>query len=156
MYSVSITKTLLRNYKFRGRLIFTCQSLHYLRTTDLIKSSCRECVGSDIKERAAEKSLPRHKKVLSQYEKRFSNPIIDEKIQNKKRSFCRNFCHMKAHNVRKIRLPQSSSVLFNSSCSLNTYKRSSKSTYRRTQSNSIFELCSCLSTSSINSTASSS
>ena len=95
-------------------------------------------------------------KELSLSHKRFSNPLIDEQAENKNQRFCHNVCHIRNHNVAKARLPQLPSISFNSSRSLNTFKWSSKNSYRRTQSNSIFELCSCLSTSSIGSTASSS
>ena len=86
---------------------------------------------------------------------RHPNPLLSggRLLKNRDNSSCSsiNYCHEK--------LPAATVIETSTSSQLNQSKISSdvaKQNYRRTQSNSIFELCSCLSTSSLNSTSNSS
>ena len=160
MYSVSklniwsLTYDQVLDYN-KSNGIFTI-SLNYHRTADLSKSSSSENIDCIKEERTSEKMKTPDNKLCHNYEKRYSCLSSDTKAQNKRHSLCNHLCQMENHKTAKIRLPQLSAFSSNSFRTLNSHKRSSKSSYRRTQSNSIFELCSCLGISSDNSTVSSS
>ena len=139
----------------KSNWIFTI-SLNYHRTADLSKSSSSENIDCIKEERTSEKMKTPDNKLCHNYEKRYSCLSSDARAQNKRHSFSNHLCQMENHKTAKIRLPQFWAFSSNSFRSLNSLKRSSKSSYRRTQSNSIFELCSCLGISSDNSTVSSS
>ena len=98
------------------------------------------------------------KKTVSYSQHRHSNPVLDgSPLKNKDNSSSIHFCHRKDHDMATARMGSTSTTKHSSSRQFLASSRVFKqNNYRRSQSNSIFELCSCLSTSSLSSTNSSS
>ena len=100
--------------------------------------------------------MNQNKTIVTYSPKRQCNPLLDEEVlKNNEHSSCFNFCHVRNHHKSKSKTRPLSSITKNSFLQINSSSQTSNQTYRRTQSTSIFELCSCLSTSSISSTSSS-
>ena len=100
--------------------------------------------------------MNQNKTIVRYSPKRQSNPLLDDEVlKNNEHSSCFNFCHVRNNHKSKSKTRPLSSITKNRFPQINSSSQSSNLTYRRTQSNSIFELCSCLSTSSISSTSSS-
>ena len=98
-----------------------------------------------------------NKRGLPSYQKRYSNSILDDQVmKNKVNSSYFNYCRVKNHRMVQSKMWATTSDTNTKSLQINASPQTVNQPYRRTQSNSIFELCSCLSTSSISSTNSSS
>ena len=100
--------------------------------------------------------LHQDRQAQAYYQKRYSNPLLEDQVLNKHKMQDRfNFCQMaNEQGVRTKRWSRSNTN--NPSRHSKSLQHSSDQNYRRTQSNSIFELCSCLSASSNSSTSSTS
>ena len=96
-----------------------------------------------------------NKEVNTHSQQRHSDLLIEDRVfKNKNIGSYMNLCPKKDHKLSKVRMRSISSIN-SSSGQLVVSSPVSKKNYRRSQSNSIFELCSCLSTSSLSSANSS-
>ena len=116
-------------------------------------SSCN--INTTNNKNTVEFTMIQDKRIVTYSPKRQSNPLLDQVLKNNDYGSCFNFCHVRNHHKSKSKLRPISSITKTSFRQINPSSQTSSQTYRRTQSNSIFELCSCLSTSSISSTSSS-
>ena len=117
-------------------------------------SSCN--INTTNNKNTVELMMNQDKRIVTYSLKRQSNPLLDNQVlKNNDYSSCFNFCHSRNHHKAKSKMEPISSITKHNFRQINPSSQTSSPTYRRTQSNSIFELCTCLSTSSISSTSSS-